>query len=289
MTQIKTIPSFYEIFSFLELPDIKILDVGASCIDGDPPYHKLKQSDKAIIYGFEPSPEEYKKLQQKENDKEIYLPYALGNGEIANLHICFAPGITSLLKPDFQVLYHFHGFPEWAKIMETETIKTHRLDDIKEIDTVDYIKLDVQGSELDIINNGQNVVSNSLVIHTEVNFISFYENQPLFAEIDIALRKLGFFLHTFLPINKRVFKPLIVNNNIYAGINQVMWADAVYVRSFMEFSSLSSEELIKIAIILHDCYGSFDLAMLALQNLERKEESELDFVTFYLENISPYN
>ncbi|WP_342597093.1 FkbM family methyltransferase [Cyanobacterium aponinum UTEX 3222] len=154
MVNTNIIPSFYEIFSFLELPDIKILDVGASNIDGDPPYYKLQKADKAIIYGFEPSPQEYKKLQEKENPKEIYLPYALGNGELANLNICFAPGMTSLLTPDFQLLDHFHGFPEWAKIMETETIKTHRLDDIKEIDTVDYIKLDVQGSELDIINNG---------------------------------------------------------------------------------------------------------------------------------------
>ncbi|WP_342597092.1 hypothetical protein VKI21_17485 [Cyanobacterium aponinum UTEX 3222] len=94
-------------------------------------------------------------------------------------------------------------------------------------------------------------------------------------------------MHTFLPINKRVFKPLIVNNNIYAGINQVMWTDAVYVRNFIDFPLLSSEELIKIAIILHDCYGSFDLAMLALQQLEKKEE--LEFVSFYLENISSNN
>ncbi|WP_017293783.1 FkbM family methyltransferase [Geminocystis herdmanii] len=281
MKEKKAIPSFYELFSFMELPDIKILDVGASAIDGDPPYHNIKQIDKAIIYGFEPSPKEYEKLTSQAKEKEIYLPYALGDGKEATLHICHAPGMTSLLKPDYKVLDHFHGFSQWAKIIDTQTIQTHRLDDLKEIDTIDYIKLDVQGAELDIIQNGMNIVGNSLVIHTEVDFIGSYENQPLFAEIDIVLRKLGFTFHTFSPLNKRVFKPLLINNNIYEGMNQVMWTDAVYVRNFTDFAQLSSEELIKIAIIMHDLYGSFDLAMLALKYINEKEE--FDFVEFYLE------
>lgn len=106
----------------------------------------------------------------------------------------------------------------------------------------------------------------------------------MFAEIDIALRKLGFTFHTFSTLNKRVFKPLIINNDIYEGINQIMWGDAVYVRNFTDFAQLSSEELIKIAIIMHDLYGSFDLAMLALKYIDEKEG--FDLVEFYLENFN---
>lgn len=276
--------SFYEIFSFMELPHIKILDVGASAIDGNPPYYNLKQNNKAIIYGCEPSPEEYEKLTKKANDQEIYLPYALGDGKKATLNICQAPGMTSLLQPNYQMLDYFHGFSQWAKIIKKETIQTYRLDDIKEIDIIDYIKLDVQGSELDIIQNGTNIITNSLVVHTEVNFIPFYKNQPLFAEIDLALRKLGFSLHTLLPIHKRVFKPLIINNDIYSGLNQVMWTDAVYVQKLNNFDKLSSEQLIKIAIIMHELYNSFDLTMLALEYVDKKEN--LDCAEFYLQNIA---
>lgn len=53
--------SFYEIFSFIDLPDIEILDVGASAIDGEPIYHNLKKINRAFIYGFEPNINEYKK------------------------------------------------------------------------------------------------------------------------------------------------------------------------------------------------------------------------------------
>lgn len=111
MKEKKPIPSFYEIFSLIELPDIKILDVGASAIDGNPPYHHIKQINKAIIYGFEPNPKEYEKLISQAKEKEIYLPYALGDGKQATLHLCHAPGMTSLLKPDDKVLEYFHGFP----------------------------------------------------------------------------------------------------------------------------------------------------------------------------------
>jgi len=56
------IPSFYEIFSFLDLPDINILDVGASPIDGQPPYQSLKDINRARIYGFEPNIKQYQQL-----------------------------------------------------------------------------------------------------------------------------------------------------------------------------------------------------------------------------------
>lgn len=275
--------SLYDIFSFLELPNIDILDVGASTVDGDPPYHNLKKTGRSRIYGFEPSPEEYKKLKKLQNDNEVYLPYALGDGKKSTLNICQAPGMTSLLTPDYEILDHFHGWSQWAEVLETQELQTHRLDDIQEISQVDYVKLDVQGGELDIILNGKNILSNSLVIQTEVNFIPFYEKQPLFAELDLELRKLGFILHTFAPIKKRAFKPLMVNNNIYEGINQVMWTDAIYVRSFTDFNLLSSEQLIKIALILHDLYYSFDLVMLALKHIDNKEESNL--VALYSEYL----
>lgn len=225
-----------------------------------------------------------KKIQNVAKEKETYFPCALGNGESATLNICQAPGMTSLLKPNYKILNYFHGWSDWAKILKTEEIVTHRLDDISDIKSVDFVKLDVQGSELSIIEHGIRIISNSLVIHTEVNFIPFYENQPLFADIDFALRKLGFILHTFSTLSKRTFQPLMVDNSIYKGINQVLWTDAVYIRDFTKFSELSSDELIKMGIIAHEIYGSLDLCLLALKILDDKEG--FDFASFYMEHIT---
>lgn len=192
--------------------------------------------------------------------------------------------MTSLLEPDLTILEHFHGFSEWAKIIDQQSISTKKLDQITEIEEIDYLKLDVQGSELPIIKNGRNKIKNTLVIHTEVNFIPFYKNQPLFAELDQELRQLGFCLHSFNPLVKRAFKPVILNNNIYEGLNQVLWTDAIYVKDFTKFSELSSENLIKIAIILNDLYNSFDLTALALHNIDVKEDT--DFQQNYLEYLT---
>jgi FkbM family methyltransferase len=275
--------SLYHLFDYLELPDISIVDIGASPIDGTPPYQKLIDLDRANVIGFEPNPEQYQALLEQNNSKLRFLPYAVGDGLKSILNICQAPGMTSLLEPDFDILEHFHGFSDWAKIIDQQEVLTHRLDDIEEIEEIDYLKLDVQGGELTIINNGINKLKNTLVIHTEVNFVPFYKQQPLFAEIDQVLRQLGFYLHGFTPLVKRAFRPVMVNNSIYGGLNQVLWSDAIYVKKFTNFSELSSESLMKIAIIMNDLYNSFDLACLALHHIDLKEGT--DFEPIYLESL----
>ena len=66
-------------------------------------------------------------------------------------------------------------------------------------------------------------------------------------------------------------------------MNQQLWTDAVYVRDFRDFARLDSTELLKIALIADELYGSFDLAALALRHVDEKlgtrhEKSFLDAV-----------
>jgi hypothetical protein len=44
----------------------------------------------------------------------------------------------------------------------------------------------------------------------------------------------------------RTFKPMLANNSIYAAVNPLIWADAVYVRDFMAFMDLPAEALLKL-------------------------------------------
>lgn len=271
-------------FSFLEtfndVPDIHIVDIGASPIDGDPVYQPILDGGGFRLTGFEPSPEMYDELMKKKHPHMTFLPYAIGDGKEATLNVCYAPGMTSLLEPDMEVLSHFHGFETWAEVIKKEALLTHRLDDLKEVQDIDFIKLDVQGSELAILENGVEKLKSTLVVHMEVNFIPFYKNQPLFAELDLALRKMGFSFHKFGNLNSRVFKPLIKNNNIYEGMSQVLWTDAVYVRNFIHFKELASTQLLKIARIAHDVYGSVDLAQLALVHADEKAGTQRQKVYF---------
>jgi hypothetical protein len=81
-----------------------------------------------------------------------------------------------------------------------------------------------------------------------------------------------------------VFKPLVVNNDLYAGMSQQLWSDAVYVRPFVDFGELEAARLLKIAVLAHDLYQSYDLALLALQHLAAREGSERHIR--YLERLS---
>jgi hypothetical protein len=64
-------------------------------------------------------------------------------------------------------------------------------------------------------------------------------------------------------------QPIVPNNNPFAPLSQILWADgAVYVRSFMTFDQMRAEKLLKLAIILHEVYGSIDLAALALNRYD---------------------
>ena len=269
---------------FVKCPDIHIVDIGASPIEGDPAYQPILDAGGYRLTCFEPNPVMFEELRKLHNPNMTILPYAIGDGMTGTLHICAAPGMTSLLEPDLELLSHFHGFGEWGKVIDQIPLVTHRLDDLDDVNMIDFLKIDVQGSELAILENATRNLRTTLVIHVETLFVPFYRNQPLFGEIDLLLRKAGFLFHKFGPLVSRVFKPLIVNNDLYAGLNQVLWSDAVYVRSFMDFKSLSPHSLMKIARILHDVYGSYDLALVALQHIDRQQNSNLQ--AEYLKQLS---
>jgi len=193
----------------------------------------------------------------------------VGDGGRHTLNVCQAPGMTSLFTPNCAVLSLFHGFPTWGEVLQRVPLETRRLDDIAEVTDLDYLKIDVQGSELGIFQNGRRKLAEAVVVQTEVSFIPLYEGEPHFSEVDAELRSLGFVFHTFAALNRRVLAPLVVNNDPYLGLNQIVEADAVYVKDFTALEKLSPEKLRHLALVAHACYRSYDLANLCLIKLDQ--------------------
>jgi FkbM family methyltransferase len=254
---------------------VDIVDIGANPVDGRPRYACLLDQGRGRVVGFEPNPEALARLVSAKGPSETYLPYALGDGARHVLNLCHASGMSSILEPNRAVLDCFHGFPDWSRIAGRIEVDTVRLDDVAEIGNIDLIQIDVQGYELEVLRNGVEKLRSAVVVHTEVEFLQMYRDQPLFAEVDAFMRQQGFLLHCFSSFFTRTFRPLLLDQDIYKGLNQALWADAVFVRDFTRFDLLSSEKLMKVALILHDLYGSFDLALRALSAVDQRQGSDL--------------
>jgi FkbM family methyltransferase len=253
---------------------VRVIDVGAMDLGGEI-YDPLVKAGIASVLGFECVQAECDKLNAMASESRAYLPYAIGDGTVRAFHECNFPMTSSLLEPNSGLLDRFQNLENLTQVVKKHTFATKRLDDIAEITGVDFLKLDVQGAELDVMNGGDRVLAEALVVHTEVEFVEMYKGQPLFAEVDQRLRRSGFVFHKFAGVAGRTFKPLILNNDVNQCLSQMLWADAVYVKDFMALDRLPAEKLLRLAAILHMVYGSFDLAMQALLAYDRQHSSAL--------------
>ena len=244
-----------------------VVDVGANPIDGAPPYRAMLAAGLCEVTGFEPQPDALARLEQAKGPRERYLPYALGDGGARTLHVCALEGMTSLLVPDPARLALFNLFPIWGTVKQEIPVTTRKLDDIAEIAHLDFLKMDVQGAEREILAHGRTKLADTVVIQTEVSFVPLYREQPVFGEMDLALRELGFLPHCVTGTKIWPIAPMVVGDAPNRGIRQLLETDMVYVRDFSGAQNMSAEQWKHLALIAHHCYGSYDLALKAILTL----------------------
>lgn len=253
---------------------LTIIDIGAA-LGERPPYQGLIDAGRARLIGFEPNAGECAKLNSKYGAPHRFFPHFVGDGEPATFHETNWALTGSLFPPNTPLLEKFNNLAELVTPKAQHSVTTCRLDDIPEIDDADFIKIDVQGSELAVFRHGRRVLANALLIQTEVEFLELYQGQPLFADIDRFLRGEGWQFHTFNGFGSRTFKPLVANNDANAGLRQVLWSDAFYVRDWLRLDALPEHKLRNYAILAHDVLNSFDLAHVVLAELDRRQGGNL--------------
>lgn len=261
---------------------ITILDIGAAYVE-EPEYQSLVDAGRARIIGFEPNLEECDLLNRKYGTPHRFFPSFIGDGQPAVFHETNCAVTGSLFEPNTPLLEKFQNLAEMVTPIAKHHINTTRLDDIENIDDIDLIKIDIQGSELAVFQGAPRLLSKALIIQTEVAFVELYKKQPMFSDVDAHLRHHGFQFHTFHGIGSRCFKPLIFNNEINTGLRQALWSDALYVRDWMSLETLSECKLQKYAVLAHDLLKSFDLAHFILTALDQKTGNNLS--AKYLERL----
>lgn len=262
-----------------------VVDIGANPIDGDPPYKQMLNSELCTVVGFEPQREAFQELMQSKSDFETYLLDAVGDGEEHTLHICWASGMTSFYMPSTKCLSQFNDFLELGRVIKTQKVATRKLDEINEITDIDLLKIDIQGSELSVFQFGRTKLSSAVVVQTEVSFITLYEEQPLFWEIDKELREQGFIPHAFDAIKRWPLAPYKDRKNIRKPLNQLLEADVVYVRDFINHESMDEQQIKQLALIAHHCYKSYDLAMRCIEILVKRNNLAADTLEIYRKQV----
>ncbi len=260
----------FDIFSLIDepIPEITIVDVGAMDVGGEMPFQPLLDCGRAQLIGFEPVEQACEELNRRAAANMRYLPRFIGDGSARPFHITRAAMSSSLYEPNSKLLSYFQNLEPYMQVDRTVTVQTCRLDDVAEIADVDLLKSDVDGAELDVFLGAPRVLQSALIVQCEVHFVPLYQDAPLFADIDADLRRRGYLFHTFEGHAGRTFKPLTLTGHPFRGLKQWLWADAVYVKSFEHFAELPSEKLLKLAVILHDVYRSYDLCAVALQQYQ---------------------
>jgi FkbM family methyltransferase len=248
----------------------EVVDIGANPIDGDPPYKPMLDAGLCRVTGFEPQAEALAELLRKQGPNERYLEYAVGDGGVHTLSVCRASGMSSLLEPDPVTLELFGVLNAMGDVMRRVPVQTRRLDDVDEIACLDFLKIDVQGSEMAVFRSGTGTLGGAVAIQTEVSFITLYKNQSSLGDVDVELRGQGFVPHCFADIKTWPIAPCVINRDPTRALNQLLEADIVYVRDFSHPERMSDEQLKHLALIAHHCYESFDLALRCVMVLEQR-------------------
>ena len=258
-----------------------VVDVGANPIDGDPPYASMLAAGLCTVVGFEPQADALAKLHAAAGPHERYLPHAVGDGREHELKVTWMNGMTSFFEPDVARLSALNEFARYGEVLERSTIVTTRLDDVADLGPVDLLKIDVQGSELMVFQNGRKTLADAVAVHTEVSFIPLYQDQPTFAEVDVELRSQGFLPHAFAAVKRWPISPGVLDDDIFRTHQQLLEADVAYVKDFGRLEDLSDEQVAHLALLAHHVYSSPDLVVRCLVDLVGRAAVDAEVVPAY--------
>lgn len=273
------------LFEFNE--KLQIIDVGAAAINETPIYKNLFDLDLVHLSLFDGDERQMSKIREVYGSKNVELfNNFLFDGKNHNIYICSPnSGMTSLYKPKKDALEFFNNFSKIGYVNSIEKIKTFRLDDITKLNKIDFMKMDVQGAELEIIKNGKNKLNECLAIQLEMSFFPLYEDQPSFGDVDIYLRSIGYIPHRFIDVKCWSISPTIFNGNFRTPGNQLLESDVVYIKDPLSKASLSDSQIKKLAILSHFCFKSIDLCVHLLIEMEARGLIKINSHKQYIETL----
>jgi hypothetical protein len=155
-------------------------------------------------------------------------------------------------------------------------VETVALDDLLDeglFSSIDFVKIDIQGAELDAFVGGRRTLGAALALLTEVEFVPMYEDQPLFGDVDRELRDQGFMFHKFIGMEGRTLRPVVFPGGP-GDSSWNLWSDAMFVRDLSRWGDLDARSLAKLALLAL-VYGSPDVTYRCLKLCDERLGTDL--------------
>jgi FkbM family methyltransferase len=202
---------------------LTIFDIGAN--EGEITDRYSKMFPTATIYSFEPVPEVFTILERKfhENPQiivnQLAVSDAVGTADFY-LHGYEASGWNSMLpKLPGSIV------PEDVSAVKVPTITIDGFCDRHNINTIDLLKLDIQGGELRALKGALNMLQKGVIklIYSEILFCDLYEGQAMFQDIAAYLHDFGYRTYGLY--------------NLYSPNDGALrWGDAIFFRPSKDYS-----------------------------------------------------
>lgn len=242
----------------------------------------------ARVIGFDADPEECRALAERfaGNDALRFVPRALGaQPGTRQIHLTKSPACASLYPPNQAAIDRFPGM-EVITPAGTATVEVTTLDRWTReegVEEVDFIKIDTQGAELEVLQGARRTLEGVRMLEVEVQFNPIYEGVPLFGEVDRFLREHGFVLwrlsnlaHYGLAGDLSQFaRPEVMffdesHPVSFTGAGgQLWWANAFYVRREVAEGAVPEDRQTALRdVCLAGILGFWDLAVCTADLIE---------------------
>ena len=267
----------------LELDKFTLLDIGAS---GGIEKKWAKFEEFINIVGYEPDKNEFDNLiRNNKTPKNIFINAALGRNKTeSKLYITKKQQLSSLLKPDPSIVNKYLNSERFDITNEVDVhliTVDQSLQDAK-IKTIDFFKIDTQGSELDILKGSNKTLEHVVGIEIEVEFNPIYVGQPIYSEVDTYIRNLGFELMDFEP----AYYLRKENNRNYSSSGQIMFANAIYFPNDQYLKEKINKDFLRKLVFTSLVYKKYDYTMYLLTNYsEMLSEKISKSVVDYLDSV----
>ncbi len=251
---------------------IVLLDVGAS--GGVIPRWSPYRANIAFI-GVEPDARSVSALLNSPESTlfrsyEIF-PFGAWN-ETGAVRISFTrkPMCSSHFAPNMPFLSRFQEAERFDIVGSTE-VDCRTVDDLlsRSGRSVDFIKLDLEGGELAVLEGATKSIEGCLGLHIEVCFQAIRDGQPLFGDIENFLQRRGIEFVDFVALIRW-------ERNSFRGLGQAIFGDALFLRAPENVVALTGEHVLTarrarayVAVLM--IYERFDLATRFIDLLKKDE------------------